>query len=295
MRIATATIANLNLQQLRQLEQRQLAQQTQLTSGQRFQKVSDDASAATRVLENQNAQRSLIQSRSNASEALTVSQISQDTVGLMKDYLEQGQNFLETARLPDEGPALAKRVDGLLADFLNAANTRHNDEFLFAGTDTGNTPFVAESDPDTGAITGFAYNGTDAGREISVAQDTTLSPFADGETNASIAEGLNSLLELRDSLQAGDTALVSAATGRLETAADGLLNAQSSLSFTAWRIETLQQRDASTYERLDVEIESTRSADLAESTMNLLSTQNAYQAALQTTSRILDLNLLRFL
>jgi hypothetical protein len=29
--------------------------------------------------------------------------------------------------------------------------------------------------------------------------------------------------------------------------------------------------------------------------MNLLSTQNAYQAALQTTSRILDLNLLRFL
>jgi flagellar hook-associated protein 3 FlgL len=121
----------------------------QLANGQRISLASEDPQAAGRILRLQ-SERSAIESYTkNAERALGVAQASFAALNRMKDISDRAT---ELASLSISGNVSAKErqayaveVQGLLQSAIEVANTSHQGEYLFNGTNTstaGDPPYA---------------------------------------------------------------------------------------------------------------------------------------------------------
>jgi len=141
----------------------------------------------------------------------------------------------------------------------------------------------------------YVYSGSGDGREIQVSDGVELSPFADATTNAAILSTLNALVDLKNAIASADTDAIKTATEAVSVAQDSIVDASSDLSTTQSRLSLLSDRNSSTYTTLDDAEETATNASEEETTVKLLAAQQAYSAALQGTSLLLEQSILDYL
>jgi flagellar hook-associated protein 3 FlgL len=198
-------------------------------------------------------------------------------------------------------------VDQLLRQAVTASNSQHRGDYLFGGTRSDQPPFVLTEDA-AQQVAAVTYQGNTDAAELEIAQGTSLAVqlpganpsgagpqglFADSRTGADV---FAHLISLRQHLAAGDTAAI-AATDRaaLGQDEDNVLYHIASTGAVQTRLETASTTTTSRATELRQAFANETDADLAQTLVELTSTQTAYKAALQSGASLLNTSLMDYL
>jgi len=297
MRIATTTVSDSVLAQIQNLSNRQAQLQNQVATGQRIFKPEDDPSAVGRILTLDTEARQIQQFKNNADRAL---EVSQATYAGLQDMKKISDRAGEIATLgagtssPDAYRAYATEVNQLIEQALQNGNTKLRNDYLFSGTAVTTAPLTATRNA-AGDITAVAYAGDAAQSKIQISELSQLAPGSTGATNAGQAAFLNNLVALRDALNAGVSTAVAGVQANLDTSENLLVNSLSEQGAVQLRIEVVQSQQSSRSTNIEKQVSNEADADMATSAVKLSQTSTAYQAALSSATKILQMSLLDYL
>ncbi len=157
--------------------------QEQVSTGSRINRVSDDPTAAYRVLGLNTNEKFLENYIDNVSELISILELSST---ILEDITS---NFTETQvrttqiinGIYDEAARkrTAKGINDILEQTVSLANTQHMDQYLFGGANTGSAPYTVERTD--GKITRVTYQGSFENRDIEVAPGIESSTFYIGD------------------------------------------------------------------------------------------------------------------
>ncbi len=297
MRIASNTISDSMIRQIQQLTSDQAKLQLQVSTGRRITEPEDDPAAVGRVLNLQSEQRQLAQYANNTERALTLAQTSYSGLQGIKKVSDRAGELatLGTGALSaDSMQTYGSEVDQLLEQGLQLANSRSGGDYLYGGTVTDTPPFVAVRDSN-GKITSVSYVGNSNQAGIPLSESTNVNPTTSGATNTGLNDFLSSLITLRDSLNSGDVAAVRAAQPALQTGEDVIISSMAENGGIQTRIEAAQSQQQDRVTGLESLISGESSVDLPTTIVKLNQTTTAYQAALASASKIMNLSLLDYL
>lgn len=297
MRIPTNSFSGTLASQLQSLTARQASLQNQIATGQRIANPSDDPAAIARVLRLQGEKREIQQFARNNDRAMNVSQSSFSAIEQLKRLSDRsgeiavlGTGVTAVAAFS----AYAAETDQMIEQAVQTANTKYAGEHLFGGTKSDVPPFTATRDV-TGKITSIAYTGAASGAEIRISEGAKLSPFTSGAENQKLADFMNGLVGLRDALSSGSSATVVATRAGLDSSENDFLVTMSGIGAKQTRLESDRAQNEARFNELEKLTASDTDADLPTTVVKLTQAQTAYQAALQSGSKILSMSLLDYI
>lgn len=298
MRVANNTISDNIVRQLQLLSSQQGKLQNQIATGQRISQPEDDPAAVGRVLNLQTERRHIVQYANNTAKALEIAQASFSGLqGVKKVSDRAGELATLGAGVlgPDAMKAYATETDQLIEQALQAANTRFNGNYIYAGTAVDSPAVTVVRDLTTGQITSATYVGNTAQASIPVSEAASITPSSNGATNAGLAAFINNLVALRDALNSGNNSAVSTAQAGLTSSEDLLVSALADNGGVQTRIEASQSQQTDRMTSVDQLISTETSADLPATIVKLNQTKTAYEAALQSAANIMRLSLLDYI
>jgi flagellar hook-associated protein 3 FlgL len=273
--------------------------QNQVATGQKIFQPEDDPSAVGRILTLDTEARQVQQFQTNANRALEVSQATYSGLQDIKTISDRAGEIATLgagASSPDAYKAYATEVNQLIEQALQSGNAKLRNDYLFSGTALNTAPLTATRVPaGTGDITAVAYSGDNAQTSVQISQLANLSPGSSAATNTGLASFLNSLVALRDALNTGTSTAVSAVQPNLDSSENLLVNALSQQGAVQLRIEVAQSQQSTRSTNLEKLVSDEADADLATSATKLSQTSTAYQAALSSATKILQMSLMDYL
>lgn len=310
MRITNNTFPNTLRDQLTRLTERQARLQNQAATGQLLTLPEDNPAAMRRVLDMQNEAGSVGQYLNNVARHQELAQTTYSGLKALRSIVDRAGEIATLAGGVQPGRDLqlyATEVNGLIEQALQVANSQNRGDYLFAGTRADQAAFTSTRDVN-GNVTGVTYQGNTDVAESEVSDRLELSAQVPGANATSAgARGLMSdsrsgadifghLLLLRDRLQAGDAAAVTAnSLKEFKADEEHLLVHIGANGATQARLETAESllKDRST--SIESLVSQEADADLAQTLVRLSEIQTAYQAALQSGGSILNRSLLDYL
>jgi flagellar hook-associated protein 3 FlgL len=297
MRIPNSTASSATIDLLQKLGHQQSSLQNKIGTGQRIAMPSDDPAAVGRILSLE-ADRSLANQFARSAEyAREISQVSFDGLDQLR---EVSTRVTELATLGQSGfsveqmSAYGKEVNQLVEHALQLGNSSFGGQYLFGGTEVSAEPFTATRDAN-GNITGVAYVGNAEAAAVKISESSSVTPRPDGTVNAGIAEFMNNLVALRDALTAGDNTAVSNLRASLETSEDLLVGSLSEQGSVQKRIEVNLTLQRSWSDNIDQMVGAEADLDIARAMVELSEASLAYEAALSSSSKILQLSILDYI
>ena len=297
MRIATNTVSDSMIRQIQQLMGDQAKLQLQVSSGRRITQPEDDPSAVGRVLNLQTEQRQLAQFSNNASRALTLSQSSYSGLQGLKKVSDRAAELatLGTGALSTDAMRIyGNEVEQMLEQALQLANSRSGGDYLYGGTAVDAAPFVATRDA-AGKILSVAYNGNTDQASIQLSEATSVTPSTSGATNVGMGAFLTNLISLRDALASNNVTAVRAAQPALYDSENMIIAAMADSGGMQTRIEAAQSQQLDRVMGLETLVSNESSVDLPTTIVKLNQAQTAYQAALSSAAKVMNLSLLDYI
>lgn len=172
MRVSSGQLSQLVLQGLQRQDKQYAQLMTQMSSGYRINKISDDPLGTVTLLGIEREQSSFKQYRTNIDNVISGLEQTETYLNTSLEVLLRIQDLALTASNDSASEADRQAMTGelkSLRDTLVAfANAKDDDgNYLFSGSKL-NTPPIAD------AGGGFAYQGDDLRREVPVAQGVTI-------------------------------------------------------------------------------------------------------------------------
>ena len=119
--------------------------QTQLSSGQRINKSSDDPAATAQLMAAKSALQSQEQYRNNMEDAMGWLDATDVALASANEVLQRARELAvygSNGTLPAQSmAALADEVDNLVGEMMQVANTNYAGRFIFGGSKTTQPPF----------------------------------------------------------------------------------------------------------------------------------------------------------
>ena len=299
-RVTQGIMINQSLRDLSSQTRGVLKLQKQLATGLKVNAPSDDPLSARRSINVRTSMSKNDQYMANISSISPQLTETDSSLSTMVSILQrvrvltlEGANGTNSQTQRD---TIAKEIDQLLESSLSEANHQTNGRYIFAGTKTLETPFVATRDAD-GNITAVTYQGNDEKTEISIGTNVSV------EINQTGIDAFNDtqdifqmIIDIRDDLKSGDgNSLQTTRLSELTTAQNQLLKVLSSNGAVQNRLE----RTTTNLEDYNLQLETVRSdnidADYAETVIRLNAQSNAYTAALNAAGRVIQPSLLDYL
>ena len=157
--------------------------QEQVSTGSRINRISDDPAASYRVLGLNTNVKSLENYINNLSEVISILELSSAIIEDITSGFSETQIRLTQVSSGIYDEAARKRtaegINDILEQTVSLANTKHTDQYLFGGTDTGSAPYIVERTD--GKITRVTYQGSFENRDIEVAPGMESSAFYIGD------------------------------------------------------------------------------------------------------------------
>lgn len=300
MRITQNMVANQVLRNVTGSLARLAKSQEQLSSAKRINRASDDPLGSGVV----------VRLRANM-ERLNSYQRATDAA---REYLEGGARPLERVTevlqqarevavqgssdtLSGTRGPLAEQVNQLLEELLSEANTRFQERYVFAGTNTDTAPYAATRDA-SGRITGVTPNplGIDGVVNAEVAPGCLVPTNLPGSQAFDRTVNLfETLVNLRDALAAEDTAGVAATLTPLDDAMTQVNSASGVVGVAVRRLDAVRTRNQEDLTRLESLRSKVQDADIAEVYVELQKLQNAFDASLAAGARAMQSSLVDYL
>ncbi|NMP23081.1 flagellar hook-associated protein FlgL [Sulfobacillus harzensis] len=303
MNVTPMTIANSLLQNIQNQESQITQLQQEESTGQSFQVPSDNPIAAENTLGLNNT---LSQLQGYTQSAQAAEGWINQTNGVLSSMISLWDQALQTATQaanstnnPSDLNAMAETVKGLQQNFGELLNTQYEGSYIFSGYNDQTPPIGS-----TGATNPWPAGATDA-RTFGIDTNTNVTVNLTGWEN--VGQGgtstapVNYLLQayqdlgtLSQDISSGPTAV----KGMLKGLNQDLSNLTSAQALEGGRLarvkNTLTQLQNASSD-LSQNIANTSGANMAQVTTQLAQEEDAYQAALQSGSKILSLSLLNYI
>lgn len=298
MRVPTNSNSDQMLERINQLNYKQAKLQTQVATGQRIFLPEDDPAAMGRLLTLQNEQRQLTQYDNNASYALDWATATFSGLSGIKSISDRAGELAtlgQGAMSSEAMTAYSTEVEQLIQQTLQLSNSKLRDDYLYGGTElsgTGAHPAPFEFNSGTGL---YEYWGSADQMQVPISENSTITPGTDATVNGHIRDFLNNLVGLRDALSSGNSTTVGTARATLEGSENDLVESLSQQGAVQMRIEISKTQRSERLDNLEQLISKEADVDLPTSITKLNQATLAYQAALQSTSQIMNLSLLDYL
>jgi len=296
MRVPTSSNSTAMLAQVQTVSERQSRLQTQVATQQRIFQPEDDPAAVGRYLTLDAERRQITQYITNSDYALDLTQATYSGIQAIKKLSDRAGELATLGAgsiSADASTAYAAEVDQLLEQALLQVNSRLRNDYIFAGTAVDTPPFSATRDA-AGKITGVSYVGNSTQTSVQISDTASIAPGSTGDTNTKLGDFINHLVQLRDALNSGATANVSAAQSLLEGDEDNIVSAMSENGAVQLRIEGRQSQSKERLANVNTLISGETSVNLPEAITKLSQASLAYEAALQSMSQIMNVSLLDY-
>ncbi|GAA3660703.1 flagellar hook-associated protein FlgL [Nocardioides ginsengisoli] len=281
-----------SLSNLQQGLSRMARLQEQLSTGRVINRPSDNPTGTTSAMRLRSSLSDQVQFSRNAQDGLgwlTRIDASLDsvtsTVRRARDLALQGANASSSGQVARD--AIAVEIDGLRKELISQANTKYLDSPVFGGVTAGAAAYDA----------GGNYIGIVGDVNRRVADGVVVKVDVDGPTV--FGDGATSVFAeldaLSTALRAGNQAGISAAVDVLNKRMDTVTAARTAAGTRYQRLDQADQAATDTKMSLQNQLGNVENADLAETTVSLKMQEVAYQAALASTSRVIQPSLLDFL
>ena len=301
MRVTNQSLSTQLQDTLQQALQRLNETQEQVTSGKRINRLADDPFGAVRSLDVQSLAASLDQYKKNIDAGLPVLNQTDSTLSDVDDVLTRAKEIAvqmaNGAMSAADRASAASEVHELSQRLLSLGNFRFDNRYLFGGFANGAAPFTA-------AGGGATYNGDSGSISIQANGSTRVAINLPGD-GVFQGVGVTGGVDLFDTLSDLETALtandVSGANG--VTAQIGRLDAGSNqiAAFRAQvgaRIETLNTASQG-LDTMQLKATQMRSNIEDVDTLKIYSDfarlQQAFQAALESSARVVQPSILDFI
>ena len=286
------------------LQQREILRlQEQLSTGQKVNRPSDDSLATRRAVSAQaeiSRNEQYITNISTISPGLTATESSLtnviNVIQRARELTLQGSNGTNAQLQRDQ---IAIEIDQLVESLLVESNQTSNDRFVFGGTVTLTKPFEETRDAN-GRITDVDYIGNDQNYSIEVQAGITVAANETGSqvfttAGAGSVNIFDTLIAIRENLEAGDVAALETRLGELTSSQDQVLVSVARIGATQNRLERVESNLSDiNLQLLDV-IADNIDADFAETIVELNAQTNSLQASLDASARVIQPSLLSFL
>jgi flagellar hook-associated protein 3 FlgL len=297
MRITNNMVTTSVLAELQQLDTQQSSLQAEVSSGLAVTQPSDNPAEFGQVIQEEGQSNQLAQFSQNAGQALSLAQSSYAGISSLTQIYDRATELATegTGTLGSSAnTAYAGELDQLIQQAVTVANSQSDGNYLYAGTAVGAPPFTTTTDSN-GDITGVAYVGNSEQTAIPLSDTSSVSPSTSGATNSGIADMINNMIAVRDALNSGDSAALATAATSLNASEDTLSNAAADNGAVQLRIQSEQTQEQSNASEVTTLISSQVDANLPTTITNLDQAQLAYQAAMETAAKVLQLSLTEYL
>jgi flagellar hook-associated protein 3 FlgL len=309
MRVSFNSFPDSLVGQLGKLVTQQSKLQTQVSTGQRVTLAEDDPQAMSAILGAQNEARSVSQYKTNVSrqqELATTSYSAVKSLKTLSDRASEIATLTSGLTKSDDLTSYAKEIDQMISQAVQQANGKDRDSYLFGGT-SGSQPFVAITDA-SGKVTDVTYNGNDSVNQVAIGDGITFSAQVVGESSgAGVQRGLitdttsgadffRHLISLRDHLESNDkVSIANSDRASLQTDNDNFVFHIGLNGAVQTRLETAASFLKDRTNALNQIASDEGGADTADTVVRLNQAQTAYQAALQSSNKLLSLSLMDYI
>lgn len=291
MRVTQSMITRSLLQSINTLRQSMDTIQSSIASGKQVVKASDDPEKylqGTRfrhaISRNDQYLKNIDSAKSWINETLT-------SLDDLRNYIMNGKEIgIQGADISNSGTraTLADNVNQIIEDVVATTNKSYLGRNMFAGTYTqGVTPFEFDG-------TSVTYNGNSTSMTRQIGEALNVEINVSG-TQLESTGMFSALIDLRDALQDGDTAGIQSALGDLDDAADGVNALSTALGAITNQLDLSKQHLEAANVNLKGYLSKVEDVDMAEAMTKYNNREIAYQAALMTTSRAMQLNIMEFI
>jgi flagellar hook-associated protein 3 FlgL len=282
--------------------------QQQISSGQKVKLASDDPGAYEMIRKLTSDQNRFDQFQRNADMAVqylsSTGQRLDQSINLFHRINELAIQASDGTLDPGSRTVLAQEAGNSLESLLSIANATANGQYIFAGLRTDTEPYEAIRDPDTGRITDVIYHGSEETRAIRTEDSLTIPTNTAGSTQSS--EGgvfqtatrdlFGSIIDLQDALYRGENVAEGPIMEKLEDDLSHLLNQASLTGAREQQVRTHRSYVLDLQATQLQSLDSLQSVDLAKAYMEMSESENAYQAALYSSSQMMNqVSLLNFI
>ncbi len=279
------------LYDLQKTQEQFLDAQSQVTSGRKVQKPSDDPGAASDIVRlsgEKSEDEQFLKNIESARSRLSATDVMLDGVEIMVERARQlGLSSLGSL---SNASAYKAEIEGLRDQLIQSANATHQGRYLFGGSVTTAAPFVKQND------SSVTYGGNSTAIELQVGRNATLQAQLPGdEVFAGSVDIFSTMKDLLAALDARNHDGVAAQVKKLEQFSETVSTARSRVGgFINVADAMSSQLSAAGLSRAK-ELNDVQSADTAQAITQLTLSQTSLQATLAVGARIAQRSLLDYL
>lgn len=270
--------------------------QTQATSGKRLTAASDDPSAAATIMTSASSLRAIQQYKTTVSRATDRVEAEDTTLQQLQDLMTRAKQIAtqqgsDTASA-DTRAAAAAEVGGLIQSAVQLGNTKFGNEYLFGGDAANTAPFATTG---SGATVAYTSTNPTGQRSVEIGNGQTMAITHDGTQVFVNTGALAALQNLATALNANDGDAIRTSSDSLDTSFD---NVQAIVGDVGARGNRLDMTSANldAFEGTVTNLKSNlEDIDYETAITDLMSRQNAYQAAMLATTKVMGLTLTDYL
>jgi flagellar hook-associated protein 3 FlgL len=293
MRITSEVMVTRSIERLHNRLAAYERSQSELGTGKRILRPSDDPAGARRAMGLQSAMRAREQDLNNISDGLgwlnttdTQLQVASDRMSRARELAVRGA----TSSGPNERTAIATELRQIAEEMASIANHRHLGRPLFGGFTAGD---AVEFD---GTVWTSNGDGDEVRRRVSDSETVRVNITAHEWMGFEDGEDLLTLLaNLADDVETGPGGLVSAHLDAMDRALGRIGDGLATIGAATNRIDSARSRAESLSLTLRTELSEVQDVDMAQGLMELQIQEVGYEATLSALAKALPPSLVAFL
>lgn len=298
LRVSNSGFSETFMQDSQRLQRSLFQAQSEIQTGQRMRKASDNPQAMSVVLNSQSEKRQIVAYEDNRTMAL---QFADAGYRKLSDYYNNihitAQEIASNTvtKSSEDLQLLSIQLNGLIDNGVDILQSKFFlGDYFFGGDQMSHPPFNVSQDS-SGNIININYVGGVSSRKITISEGQSIQPQLDPAVSQNFATYINNLISLRDALSTGDENNIQSARQLVQSNDTGILKAVSSLSVIEARIEGFQSDNQNQYRAADNTISKSVESDFLESVTRFKRLQSALEGAYQSASIVMKNNIFQYL
>jgi flagellar hook-associated protein 3 FlgL len=291
MRITNDSNYRSLLDDIQRIAERMQTAQSQVTSGKKLNRPSDNPSGASDVVRIDTERATNAQYIDNAATAQSRLQIADSTLDGVQQTLDRIRSLGLLADTSSASSSIStEEIAGLRDQLLSYANTAYDGQFIFAGSNTDSAAYVKASD---GTV---SYAGDSQVMKLQIGDVTTLQTQVPGDQLFTAGvDVFKTVSDLSTAMASGDRSAIRTQVANLEQFIQIVSSARTKLggliNEAAATQNELKQSDLSQVAHLS----QLQDADMAQALTEFSQSQTALQAATAVGARVSSISILDYL
>lgn len=290
MRVSNNEHFGTMMSQMARLQANMQNQLMQISTGKKYQKISDEPLVANQSFLINHSQNRLGQFQKNIEDGLNFLKTTELNLGTVVDAMQgTREKALEAANgtmSKEDKNTLAKTMDQTIQEFVSIANTKYLGKYIYAGEKTDTVPFTYDGNT-------VSYHGDNSEISFDISETSSMKVSESGDR--AFQQVFDSLVGLRDAIKNGTPADIQNKIGDFDKALESTIDLRSDVGTRMESLESVNEIYTTNKSDLEIKKAKIEGVDLPTAISEFAQTMQVYQGALMANSKALKLSIMDFI